>query len=78
MARQHFSYGAAEPRLYKEFRSHGFKRPSWRAVVAEYIYLLARIPLLLTRAQRRAAWIRRAAHLAGRVSGSLRERVLFL
>jgi glycosyltransferase involved in cell wall biosynthesis len=78
MARQHFGYGAAEPLLYKRFKEHGFERPSAKDVLANYVRLAKDIPYLITRPHMRGIWIRKVAHHAGRLSGSIKNRVVFL
>ena len=78
LAKQHFGYGAAEPRLYKTFKESGFRREPPRTVVGIYVRILKDIPYLFTRPQMRGIWVRKVAHTLGRIVGSIKNRVIFL
>ena len=78
MARQHFGYGLAEPRLYRTFREDGMRRRSARTVGSTYKAIIVEIPRLITRPETRGIWIRRFSHLLGLAVGSIRNRVLYL
>jgi glycosyltransferase involved in cell wall biosynthesis len=77
VARQGYWRGIGSARLYRDYRARGLKRPSLAKAVRMWLWLIARIPYLLSPV-RRGIWMRRAGEAAGRVSGSLRFRVLFL
>jgi glycosyltransferase involved in cell wall biosynthesis len=77
LARQYHSYGRSAPPLYRRFRHHGMQRDN-RIALWWWRWLLRRSPDLLRSPARRGNWIRVAAFRAGRVTGSLRARTLFL
>lgn len=77
MWRQHYSYGFAEPVLYKRFRHVGVPSLGLLSMFAAYGRLIGRLPRLL-RPATRPSWIKMLAKRWGRLRGSIRERVLYL
>jgi glycosyltransferase involved in cell wall biosynthesis len=76
LARQFFRYGMADAQLYRAFRHAGLRRDSagevWRAWRLVAVHALkGRDP------GRRGEGLRLAAQRAGRLRGSLRQRVMF-
>ena len=78
MARQHFGYGTAEPKLYKKFKRSGFRNHGLRSVFLIYLRLAKDVPYLVTRPHMRGPWLRKVAHALGRIVGSVENRVFFL
>jgi GT2 family glycosyltransferase len=74
--RQYYRYGAADPRLYREFRGHGIPPPDASATLRGYAGVVARLPLL-GRADSRRSWSHQAGRRAGRIAGSIRARVAY-
>jgi hypothetical protein len=78
VARKAFADGQVWPALYLRHRRTGMDRPTRADVVARYGDIL-RGPLSeLWTQQGRNGWLYSVAHSAGRVVGSLRQRVMFL
>jgi hypothetical protein len=78
VARRAFADGQVWPALYLRHRHTGMDRPTSAQVLARYGDLL-RGPLSeLWSQQGRDGWLYSVAHSAGRVVGSLRQRVMFL
>jgi glycosyltransferase involved in cell wall biosynthesis len=78
LARQHYLYGRAEPQLYRDFRGAGMRRSGCAEVTRTWGYLTVHaVDRLATRAGRRW-WLRQVALRCGRITGSVRSRVLFL
>lgn len=75
--RQHFSYGFAEPVLYKRFRDSGVPALGFLSMAASYVRLIVSFPRLLRR-ETRMSWLKMLARRWGRLGGSIRERVLYL
>ena len=75
--RQHYRYGAADPRLYHAFRDRGVAPPNARATARSYAGVVARLPLL-GRADQRRKWSHQAGRRAGRVVGSIRSGIAYL
>lgn len=75
--RQHVEFGVADPVLYKRFRAHGMPRSRPLSVIAAYVRLLLKLPLLFS-VQARPRVVRSVAKRIGRLKGSIRERVLYL
>jgi GT2 family glycosyltransferase len=73
---QYYAYGRVDPYLYRRFRSAGVARPTLGATLRSYAGLVARLPLLGQRAQRRK-WAHQAGRRAGRLVGSLRARTFY-
>jgi glycosyltransferase involved in cell wall biosynthesis len=78
LARQFFRRGRAAPRLFREFRAAGVPRNPPREVARDWLWLLTRVPTLLSTPERRGRWLRRASYSFGRICGSIEQRVLFL
>lgn len=77
-ARQFFNYGRVEPYLYRTYRDNGMPRSSLRKAIREWIWILLRVGDLGGTAERKGAWMRKAAYRGGRLVGSLRARSVFL
>lgn len=77
LLRQYAGLGFAQPRLFREFRSAGMPRGNV-ARSRNSLRMLRRSPSLLRRSSDRERWLAWMALLAGRVAGSVRQRVLYL
>lgn len=76
--RQRFSYGRAEPHLYKTFRARGVPRSNtWRALIT-WAWALVHLPDYFGSAERKGNWVRKVAYHWGRLRGSIDARVLYL
>ncbi|MGW0562182.1 glycosyltransferase [Streptomyces sp. NPDC003016] len=75
IVRQSYRYGRSHPELYRAFRAAGM--PASKAG-SPWWWLLAHLVDPLLTADRRAAWLARAALRCGRLVGSVRCRVLYL
>ena len=73
---QHYAYGVSDPRLFREFRAQGIRRPPAASSFKTYLGLVARLPLLFDRAQRER-WAAQAGRRAGRLAGSARQQTLY-
>jgi glycosyltransferase involved in cell wall biosynthesis len=78
LARQHYSYGQAGPRLYRRFRRAGMPRAALGEAVRTCAWLACAWPLLPWSPRLRGRWALEAALQAGRAVGSARDRVLFI
>jgi GT2 family glycosyltransferase len=75
MARQRFLYGQAEALL---IRKHpGARRATLRERWPTYWYLGSRVFHLLLDSRRRGGWIAAASYTAGRISGGIRQRMIY-
>jgi glycosyltransferase involved in cell wall biosynthesis len=75
--RQHYKYGWGEVQLYRKHRAHGMPGRTIRQVLGGYYRLLTALPGLASNAGRQqVATI--AGMLSGRLSGSLKLRLLYL
>jgi glycosyltransferase involved in cell wall biosynthesis len=74
--RQHYRYGRTDPRLFREFRSAGARRPGSWPTAHTYLGLLARLPLLLGETQR-MRFLHQLGRRSGRLVGSARERTWY-
>jgi glycosyltransferase involved in cell wall biosynthesis len=70
------AYGLSGPALYRRHRADG-ARPDLRGAARSWLWLIARLPLLLRRTDLRDQWAHAAGMRTGRLRGSLRERVFF-
>ena len=77
-ARQHYRYGRSGPQLHRAFRGAGLEPPDNRAALREWRRLAVGVPQLWRSRAERGLWVRAAAVRAGRVTGSVRVRVLCL
>jgi glycosyltransferase involved in cell wall biosynthesis len=75
---QVFRYHTAEPKLYRQFRPHGFPRRSARDVLASWARLLARAPNVARGREPRLRWLALLVLHVGRLVGSVRHRVVRL
>ena len=76
MLRRSVTHGRGGPLLYRKYRGSGMKRDGGRAVKA-WIWVVGTTPLL-ARQQHRRLWAINAGCRAGRLSESVRQRVLYL
>lgn len=77
--RRFYAYGNAHPTLYKRFRAYGLERRPWGSIIRDVAGLARRGTTYprLTRVEK-LEWAGGVATIAGRLRGSLRERVLWL
>jgi glycosyltransferase involved in cell wall biosynthesis len=78
LARQHYGYGTSGPSLYRRFRGSGMPRPRLAETLRRWAWLLCTWPAALWSERVRGRWALEAALACGRISGSLRNRVLFI
>jgi glycosyltransferase involved in cell wall biosynthesis len=77
VAQQAYLTGFDAVQLYRDYHTHGARRPSGRATLRRWLASLARIPLVLIPSQRISS-VRLLANNAGRLVACARFRVLFL
>lgn len=77
-ARQYFEWGAANARLFRDFRGAGMLRTSVRDAIRAWAWTLYSLPTLPWSPVRRGRWVALTAQRMGHVVGSVRRRVLFL
>jgi GT2 family glycosyltransferase len=75
MLRAAWAYGGCGPRLYRRYRADGMRR-DLRGAVKAWLWLLANGPGLVSPTRRRQ-WIRTLGIRAGRLAGSVDNRVFF-
>ena len=73
--RRFAAYGRCGPVLYRRYRADGLRR-DLTVAAKTWVWLALSIPQLL-RPERRTRWARIAGWRAGRLAGSLRQRVFF-
>jgi glycosyltransferase involved in cell wall biosynthesis len=77
-ARQQFVWGYGAAQLYRRFASQGMPRsPIWRVLLG-WAAVAGMAPAALVNAKVRSWWIGAASRRAGRLVGSVRERVFYL
>ena len=74
------SYKANQSRgcLFRDYGPHGMPQPRLTGVGARWVGLAATAPAVPFSPRIRWWWVEQAAGAAGRVSGSLRHRVVYL
>lgn len=77
VAKQAYLTGYDAVQLYRDYRSHGAKRPGWRETLRRWAASVLRIPMVLL-PEKRIASVRLLANNAGRLVASAKFRVLFL
>lgn len=77
LLKQAYSYSQADPLLYKLYRHHGLKRRGLREVAKIWGWILVYLPRALLAPDFRVLWLKQWAKALGRMSGSVRHRVLF-
>jgi glycosyltransferase involved in cell wall biosynthesis len=77
-ARQVWRDAQSAPQLYARFRAHGMRRSSVLVAIRTWGSLVFRLPWAIGSRRWRAIWVRRAAHVLGRLRGSIRCRTLYL
>jgi glycosyltransferase involved in cell wall biosynthesis len=75
--RQYYRYGLSDPDLYRQFRGAGVQRGPAATTTRSYLGLVARLPVLVDRAQRQR-WSAQAGRRAGRIVGSIRTGTRYL
>lgn len=75
--RQCFLDGRWETRLFEKYRAHGMSWRPLRSAAREWAGLVRSLPGL-RRSRERASWLRCAGFATGRLTGSIRHRVLAL
>jgi glycosyltransferase involved in cell wall biosynthesis len=75
---KYFGYGRSGPKVYRQFRSLGMTRPPLGEAARAWAWLIRGAPRAALSPKFRARWLRLAASRAGRVAGSLEQRVLYL
>jgi glycosyltransferase involved in cell wall biosynthesis len=78
MARQHYRYGRSGSQLQRAFRHAGLERPDNRKALREWRWLAVSLPHVWGSREARGRWVRVASVRLGRLSGSVRARVLCL
>jgi glycosyltransferase involved in cell wall biosynthesis len=78
MGSKYFGYGRAGAMVYREFRSLGMDPPPLGDAARAWAWLVRGAPRAALSPKFRARWLRLAASRAGRVAGSLEQRVLYL
>lgn len=76
--RQMVDYARSEVQLYRRYKDRGARRRGVAAVAGRYWWLLSRLPYLALDTRRRTIWVAVFAEQVGRLSGSLRSRVMYL
>jgi glycosyltransferase involved in cell wall biosynthesis len=76
--RQHYRYGTSGPHLYRRFRGHGMPRTGTLSALRTWAFILSAWPAAACSERWRGRWVLEAAHAAGRVAGSARNRVRYL
>jgi glycosyltransferase involved in cell wall biosynthesis len=75
---QTFRWSRYEPGLYRRFRDRGMPRSNSKSAAVQWVWLVTRLPLLPFSAAHREVWLRRSAVRAGRLVGSITERLIYL
>jgi glycosyltransferase involved in cell wall biosynthesis/GT2 family glycosyltransferase len=78
VGRQHFRWGREYARLFRQYRSSGMSRSSMARAAGAWTLVVLTGPLAVFSAPTRGRWVRITAERAGRASGSLSNRVLYL
>lgn len=78
LAHQVFDYSQASVRLYVEYKDAGARRRPARQVARSIIYPISRLPYLAMSRYRRGLWLSVAVSNYGHVTGSWRNRTLYL
>jgi glycosyltransferase involved in cell wall biosynthesis len=75
---QHYRWGKVSATIYRRMRPHGMPGSNYRFAILEAWWVLTRVPLLAVSPRVRRQWPGRAADRAGRLVGSVKERVLYV
>ncbi|MFD1506951.1 glycosyltransferase [Georgenia yuyongxinii] len=78
VARKAYRTGISRGRLFRDYARHGMPRPRLVGVLVRWAGLAAQAPVALLSPRVRWRWTEQASAAAGRVSGSVRFRVLYL
>ena len=77
-ARQHYVWGRANARLFRDFRAAGMPRTRLRDALRAWAWAACALPALAGSPARRGRWVVCTAQRAGHLVGSLERRVVFL
>jgi glycosyltransferase involved in cell wall biosynthesis len=78
-AKQWFAYAESQPKLYAHYRDAGMSRRSTRLAIRTWMAALARSPKLIWSGQVwRIQWVLNASVLLGKLTGSIKNRILYL
>jgi glycosyltransferase involved in cell wall biosynthesis len=78
LTRQHYGYGTSGPGLYRRFRASGMPRARPTETLRTWAWILCALPAAAWSERVRGRWALEAALACGRVTGSVRNRVLFI
>jgi hypothetical protein len=78
MARQYYIYGKTHTMLYSDFATAGMPRLAFVDLCREWSWLARHVPDLYRSRAKRAIWLTRLALRAGRIVGSINNRVVYL
>ncbi|HXY92740.1 MAG TPA: glycosyltransferase, partial [Acidimicrobiia bacterium] len=78
LARQFFRYGEAMPQLFRKFRHLGMPRSSPGESMLVWLRAIALAAVAWRSERTRRGWVQLVAQRAGRISGSVKARVLYL
>jgi glycosyltransferase involved in cell wall biosynthesis len=78
LGRQHFRYGTAGPRLYRDFAGAGMTRPDPLRSLRTWAWLGLAAPAAAASPRQRGRWALELGLKLGAVRGSLSSRVLFV
>jgi GT2 family glycosyltransferase len=76
--RQVFKVGRVGARLYRDYRGRGLRRDPLVPVARSGASIVLHAPSILRSKEQREFWAQWLAYRAGRLSGSLQQRVLFI
>lgn len=76
--RQMVNYARNEVELYRRYRGRGFRRRSATQVLGRWWWLLSRLPYLAISRRRRYLWVAVLGEQVGRITGSVKARLLYL
>jgi glycosyltransferase involved in cell wall biosynthesis len=77
MARQYYIYGKTHTMLYSDFAEAGMPRLAFADLCREWGWLAHHMPDLYRSRAKRAIWLTRLALRAGRIVGSINNRVVY-
>jgi glycosyltransferase involved in cell wall biosynthesis len=78
LARQHYRYGTSGPRLYRRFRDFGMPRRRFMETLRTWAWILSMWPAAAWSERWRGRWALEAAMACGRLTSSVRNRVVYV
>lgn len=78
MVRQYYTYGRTHTMLYRDFAAAGMPRLNMVQLCHEWGWVLRHVTDLSRSRAHRAVWLTRFAMRAGRIAGSIQNRVIYL